>query len=108
MVSKRVKDLAERVALTFVGAFIAVYFLALASAESATETLSNKELLDNAITAGIAAVIPLVSGLIGFRIGDKDTASIISIKEPKTELLDEGVPMESPSPLFQKHEEEGL
>lgn len=106
--SKRVKDLIERVALTFVGAFIAVYFLALASAESATETISSKELLDNAVTAGIAAVIPLVSGLIGFRVGDKNNASILTVKEKQTELVDENVPKESPAPLFREEDEEGL
>lgn len=105
--SKKVKDLIERVALTFVGAFIAVYFLALASADSATDTLSDKALLDNAVTAGIAAVIPLVSGLIGFRVGDRNTASILTVKEKQTELVDENVPMESPAPLF-RDQEEGL
>lgn len=105
MVSKRVKDLAERVALTFVGAFIGVYLLALAGASSATDTLSNKELLDNAITAGIAACVPLVSGLIGFRVGDKDTASIIRVKEKTTELVDKDVPQDSPAPLFRKEDE---
>lgn len=105
MVSKRVKDLLERVALTFVGAFIGVYMLALAGSDSATDTLSNKQLLDNAITAGIASVIPLVSGLIGFRVGDKNTASIISVKETDTELVDGNVPQESPAPLFRKEDE---
>lgn len=104
MVSKRIVDLVERVVLTFVGAFIAVYLLALASANSATDTLSNKELLDNAITAGIAATIPLVSGLIGFRVGDRNTASIITAKPKKTELLDDNVPQESPAPLFRDEE----
>lgn len=104
MVSQRVKDLAERVALTFVGAFIGVYLLALAGASSATDTLSNKELLDNAITAGIAACVPLVAGLIGFKIGDKNTASIISAKPRQTELIDENVPQESPAPLFKDEE----
>lgn len=102
--SKRILDLVERVALTFVGAFIAVYLLALAGAESATDTLSNKELLDNAITAGIAATVPLVSGLIGFRVGDKNTASLVTVKPKQTELLDEDVPQESPAPLFRKDE----
>lgn len=102
--TKRLWDLIERVGLTFVGAFIGVYMLALAGAESATDTLSNKQLLDNAITAGIASIIPLVSGLIGFRVGDKDTASIVTAKG-KTQvptLLDEDVPQESPAPLFRE------
>lgn len=103
--SKRIKELIERVVLTFVGAFIGVYMLALAGAESATDTLSNKQLLDNAITAGIASLIPLVSGLIGFRVGDPDTPSIITAKPKQTELVDENVPLESPAPLFRKEEE---
>lgn len=102
MVSKRVKDLVERVVLTFIGAFIGVYMLALAGAASATDVLSNQELLDNAITAGIASIIPLVSGLIGFRVGDKNTASIVPVKTD--ELLDKDVPLESPAPLFRKEE----
>lgn len=107
MVSKKVKDLIERVVLTFVGAFIGVYLLALAGADSATDTLSNKQLLDNAITAGIASIVPLVSGLIGFRVGDKTTASIIRDKRVESEVVDADVPKESPAPLFRKEEEEG-
>lgn len=99
--NKRLLDLVERVVLTFVGAFVAVYLFALSSTDSAFETLSNKDLLDNAVTAGIAALFPLISGLIGFKVGDKDTASIVSVKKPDPEA--EKVPMESPAPL---HEEE--
>lgn len=104
MVSKRVKDLGERVILTFIGAFIGVYMLAIGGGNSATEALSNKELLDNAVTAGIAATVPLVSGLIGFRVGDRNTASIIRDKSKDNGLLDEDVPQESPAPLFRKEE----
>ncbi len=108
--SKRVLDLLERVGLTFVGAFIGVYLLALASTQSATETLSNGQLLDNAITAGIASTVPLVAGLIGFRVGDKNTASIVSarVKDKDNELVDNNVPMESPAPLFREDNEEGM
>lgn len=103
MVSKRVKDLAERVLLTFVGAFIAVYVYTIASGQSALEAVSDKELLDKAVTAGIAALVPLVSGLIGFKVGDKDTASIITTKQKPMELRDQDVPQDNPSPLDRGH-----
>ena len=100
--SKRIWDLVERVGLTFIGAFIAVYIYTIAGGQSALEAVSDKELLDKAITAGIAALVPLVTGLVGFKIGDKDTASIVTVK-PKQDnaekVMDADVPQESPAPL---------
>lgn len=101
--SKRVKDLAERVLLTFVGAFIAVYVYTVASGQSALDAVADKELLDKAVTAGIAALVPLVAGLIGFKVGDKDTASIITATNKPMELRDQDVPQDSPSPLDKGH-----
>ena len=84
MVNKRrVIDLAERVALTFVGAFIAVYLAAFAAGEADIAFLKDPGLFDKAKTAGIAAVVPLVSGLIGFRVGDKGSASVIPSNKPE-------------------------
>lgn len=102
--NKRVLDLIERVVLTFVGAFIAVYLLALSTSGSAFDTLSNRDLLDNAVTAGIAAIFPLVAGLIGFKVGDKDSASIVSVKEKQPKPVDANVPMDSPAPIENPHE----
>lgn len=101
--SKRVKDLLERVVLTFLGAFIAIYVYTIASGQSALDAVSDKELLDKAITAGIAALVPLVAGLVGFKVGDKDTASIITAKSKPVELRDQDVPQESPSPVDRGH-----
>lgn len=101
--SKRILDLFERVGLTFVGAFIAVYMYGILTGGSTVEALSSKELLDQALTAGVAAIVPLVSGLIGFKVGDKNTASIVSVKkkeEPVTEP-----PQESPAPLYRFNDE---
>lgn len=81
--TRRVKDLAERVLLTFVGAFIAVYLAAFAAGEANIAFLKDPGLFNKAKTAGIAALVPLVSGLIGFRIGDKATASVIPSNKPE-------------------------
>lgn len=100
MVSKKALDLIERVGLTFIGAFIAVYIYGIISSGSAIGAFSNGELLDQALVAGVAAIVPLTTGLIGFKIGDKDTASIISAKnaeEPATPEVE--VPQESPAPI---------
>jgi hypothetical protein len=101
VMSKRVWDLIERVGLTFVGAFIAVYIYAIVAAGSTFDVFKDPDLLDKALTAGVAAMLPLVSGLIGFKIGDKDNASIVVVKE-KQEPKDNNVPQESPAPV---HEE---
>lgn len=80
---RRVIDLAERVLLTFVGAFIAVYLAAFAAGEADLAFLKDPGLFNKAGTAGIAAIIPLVSGLIGFRVGDKNTASVLPSNKPE-------------------------
>lgn len=81
---RRIVDLGERVLLTFVGAFIAVYLAAFAAGESDIAFLRDPGLFDKAKTAGIAAVIPLVSGLIGFRVGDKGSASVVKANQPES------------------------
>ncbi len=80
---RRIVDLVERVALTFVGAFVAVYLAAFAAGEADIAFLKDPGLFDKAKTAGIAAVIPLVSGLIGFRVGDKGSASVVPSNKPE-------------------------
>jgi hypothetical protein len=100
MVSKKALDLIERVGLTFIGAFIAVYIYGIISSGSAIGVFTNGELLDQALVAGTAAIFPLVTGLIGFKIGDKETASIITTKkteEPPVPTTD--VPLASPAPI---------
>ncbi len=80
---RRVVDLVERVALTFVGAFIAIYLAAFAAGEADIAFLKDPGLFDKAKTAGIAAVVPLISGLIGFRVGDKGSASVVPSNKPE-------------------------
>lgn len=65
------KDLAERVVVTFVQAFLGVI------AVSGLNAISAK----TAGIAGVAAVLSLVKGLIAKRIGDPGTASLIDTKE---------------------------
>lgn len=79
---RKIIDLAERVLLTFVGAFIAVYIAAFAAGQADVAFLKDPGLLNKAGTAGIAAIIPLVSGLIGFKVGDKSTASVVPSNKP--------------------------
>ena len=62
--SQYVKDLAERVIATFLGAFIAVFSVSdLSSAKAAA-------------LAGVAAVLALVKGLIASKVGTEGTASL--------------------------------
>lgn len=81
---RRVIDLAERVVLTFIGAFIAVYLTAFAAGDADIAFLKDPDLFNKAGVAGIAAMTPLVAGLLGFKIGDKSTASVVpSNKAPE-------------------------
>lgn len=58
------KDLLERIAFTFAGAFLAVFSVAdLSSAKSAA-------------VAGAAAAVSLIKGLIAKKVGNSDTASL--------------------------------
>jgi hypothetical protein len=82
---RRVIDLVERVVLTFVGAFIAVYLVAFASGDADIAFLKDPNLFNKAGTAGIAAIVPLVSGLIGFRVGDKQSASVVPSNKSEPE-----------------------
>lgn len=74
---RRIKDLAERVILTFVGAFIAVYLAAFATSGNDLSFFTDSDLLNKAGVAGIASIVPLIAGLIGFKVGDKGTASVV-------------------------------
>lgn len=74
---RRVKDLVERIVLTFVGAFVAIYIAAFAAGDADIAFLKDPNLFNKAGTAGIAALVPLVSGLVGFRVGDKQSASVV-------------------------------
>ena len=80
---RRIIDLAERVVLTFVGAFVAVYLAAFAAGDADIAFLRDPDLFNKAGTAGIAALVPLISGLLGFRVGDKNTASVIPSNRPQ-------------------------
>mgnify|MGYP001558674614 FL=1 len=80
---RRIIDLSERVILTFVGAFIAVYLAAFAVGEADIAFLKDPGLFSKAGTAGIAAIFPLVSGLIGFKVGDKNSASVVPSNKPE-------------------------
>lgn len=92
---RRIVDLAERVVLTFVGAFIAVYLAAFAAGDVDLAFLKDPDLFNKAGVAGIAAVVPLISGLVGFKVGDKNTGSVIpSNKAPEEPVSDDAVDFE--------------
>ena len=100
VVSKKVIDLIERVGFAFIAGFISVYLYAIISSGSTVGVISNGEILDTALTAGIGAIVPLVAGLIGFKVGDKDNASLVSIKKPEpTPSQVQDFPQESPAPI---------
>lgn len=101
---RRIIDLAERVVLTFVGAFVAVYLAAFAAGDADIAFLRDPDLFNKAGTAGIAALVPLISGLLGFRVGDKNTASMIPSNRP---LEDEGVPEEATKEYVYYYKENG-
>jgi len=93
MTYRRIIDLAERVVLTFVGAFVAVYIAAFAKGQADLAFLRDPDLFDKAQVAGMAAIVPLISGLLGFRVGDKGTASVIPSNKPE-----EGAAPPDPTP----------
>ena len=62
--SQYLKDLAERVIVTFLGAFLAVF--------SVTDLSSAKA----AGIAGAAAVLSLIKGLVAKKVGDTASASL--------------------------------
>lgn len=104
MVNRKYLVLAERVALTFVGAFIAVYFAAFSAGQVDAAFLKDPDLFNKAKTAGVAALIPLVSGIIGFKVGDKNSPSLVTVSNKKratdgTDYTDQDVPMDSPAPV---------
>lgn len=80
--NKKTVDLAERVILTFVGAFVTLYVTTILASGS-LQVMGDASVLDKAAVAGIAASAPLVIGLIGFNVGDPTTASIVSLKKPE-------------------------
>lgn len=64
MTTKYLVDLAERVALTFAEAFLAVF------------TLTDVSTLKSAAVAGGAAVLSLLKGVVAKLKGDKESASL--------------------------------
>lgn len=71
MSGKLLRDLAERAARTFAQAFLAAYGLDLAS-------VLNGDLATKAAMAGGAAVLSLVMGLVGSRVGSsRDDGSVL-------------------------------
>lgn len=73
-VSKYVKDLAERIVATFIGAFVAAVPVG-SIFEWHISTVKG------AAMAGAAAVFSLVKGLIAKRFGDPTSASLVADKE---------------------------
>ena len=82
---RRVIDITERVVLTFVGAFIAIYLAAFYKGDADLAFLRDPNLLSKAAEAGVAATVPLVAGLVGFKVGDKQTASVVPSNAAPTE-----------------------
>lgn len=74
---RRIIDVGERVLFTFIGAFAAVYIAAFAAGEADIAFLRDPGLFDKAKAAGIVATLALAKGVIGTRIGDKGTGSIV-------------------------------
>ena len=68
--SQYVKDLAERVVVTWLEAFVAALTL------SAAVSGLNIETLEAAALAGIAAVVALVKGLVAKPVGNTESASL--------------------------------
>lgn len=68
---KYVLDLVERMAFTWVAAFVATLV--------APEVMTlNVDTLQAAALAGVAAVVTLVKGLLAKSVGSKDSAGIVS------------------------------
>lgn len=71
-----VKDLAERAARTFVQTFAALYAPVVLGADSLGGVL-DLSTADKAATAGLAAVLSLVMGALGTKVGtSEDNASV--------------------------------
>lgn len=60
-----IQDLAERVALTFAEAFLAVF------------AVTDLSTVESAATAGAAAVLSLLKGVVAKTIGDRKSASLV-------------------------------
>lgn len=80
---RRIIDTAERMVVTFIGAFIAIYITAYLKGDVDLAFLKDPGLFSKALSAGIAALIPLVSSVIGFKIGDKNTGSVVPSNKPE-------------------------
>lgn len=78
MISKdAVKDIAERAGRTFVVAFLAVYAPVVLGAGS-LGGLVDLSVADKAATAGVAALLSVVLGLLGVKAGSsRDDASVL-------------------------------
>lgn len=107
MVSKKkVYDLVERVAMTFVGVFAALYIPVMVNADSLAE-LYDKNMVEKAATAGIAGTTVMLVGLAGFNVGDRKSASIVpSLKKESWKIgkepADHDAPKDSPAPLTEE------
>ncbi len=75
--SKFVRDLAERVGATFVMAFLALYLPPLLMDGAAVENLADLSVLSKAATAGVAAMLSLIKGLLAQRYGNPESASLV-------------------------------
>lgn len=83
VINRRVKDIAERVIFTFVGAFAAVYIAAFAAGQADVAFLRDPGLFQKAQAAGIVAALALGKNLVGLKVGDKNTGSVIPSNKPE-------------------------
>jgi hypothetical protein len=105
---KKFYDLAERVVMTFVGVFVALYIPTMTSAQSLAD-LYDKSALEKATTAGIAGSAVMLAGLFGFNVGDRKTASLLpELKKESWEIgsgpVDKDAPQDSPAPLCEEED----
>lgn len=71
------KDLAERAVRTFVQAFLMLYAPVILGADSLGGLL-DLSVADKAVAAGVAAVLSLLMGAVGTKVGSsKDDASVL-------------------------------
>lgn len=91
--NKKFVDLAERVVITFVGAFVTL-FVTTILASGSLHSVADLDVLDKAAVAGIAASAPLIVGLVGFNVGDRSTASIVKLPVEQDVPAEPEVPTE--------------
>jgi hypothetical protein len=86
------KDVAERVARTFISTFLVTYLTAIGPVSDGTvlADLANADLAQRAAVAALAATGTFVLALLTKGIGPSDSASVI--KPPATPSEDDGYP----------------